>query len=246
VSSWRSRVKRESHIGALRDQVAATKSLLKQASRMNNSQWQILAIGYRLFGPSASLILQQDRATLFATIRPMSDALSTSKPLDSPDTIESSGLQLTERDIVFSCPHCQGELVVDKEGAGLALACSHCGQTVTVPQYSGPSLHFLQAATSKLADALENARSSGPRNFQFEGQGQSELVAHQGELERQIRETQAQVSDLREQINHARIQLHRYQLKLEMLKEREAELKAEIEAVRKELSAPVNQLTETE
>lgn len=176
----------------------------------------------------------------------MSEALSTDQPLDTPERIESSGLQLTERDIVFSCPHCQGELVVDKDGAGLLLACSHCGQTVTIPEYSGPSLHFLQAATSKLADALENARSSGPRNFRFEGQDQSELNTRQHELERQIRETQAQVSDLRQQINHARIQLHRYQLKLEMLKERESELKAEMDAVSVRLSGSSNQTTELE
>jgi TolA-binding protein len=176
----------------------------------------------------------------------MSEGLSSSQPLDTPDTIESSGLQLTERDIVFSCPHCQGELAVDKDGAGLSLACTHCGQPVIVPEYSGPSLHFLQAATSKLADALENARSSGPRNFRFEGQDQTELGTRQHELERQIRETQAQVSDLREQINHARIQLHRYQLKLEMLKERENELKAEMDAVRVQLSESANQLRQNE
>jgi transcription elongation factor Elf1 len=186
--------------------------------------------GNSVFGPDSS----------------MSEALSTSKPLDTPDSIESSGLQLTERDIVFSCPHCHGELAVDKEGAGLSLACMHCGQTVTIPAYSGPSLHFLQAATSKLADALENARSSGPRNFQFEGQDRTELDARQHELERQIRETQAQVSDLREQINHARIQLHRYQLKLEMLKERENELKAEMDAVGVQLSPSGNQAREKE
>ena len=115
-----------------------------------------------------------------------------------------------------------------------------------VPEYSGPSLHFLQAATSKLADALENARSSGPRNFHFEGQDVAELDTRQQELEQQIRETQAQVSDLRQQINHARIQLHRYQLKLEMLKERENELKAEMDAVRGQLSSSVNQPTENE
>jgi transcription elongation factor Elf1 len=167
----------------------------------------------------------------------MSEALSTGKPLETPDAIESSGLQLTERDIVFSCPHCQGELVVDKDGAGMTLGCTHCGQTVTIPQYAGPSLHFLQAATSKLADALENARRSGPRDFRFEGYDTEELTLRQRELERQVRETQAQISDLREQINHARIQLHRYQLKLEMLKERELELKAETEAVRSAFGA---------
>jgi hypothetical protein len=176
----------------------------------------------------------------------MSEALPTGQPLDTPDEIESSGLQLTERDIVFACPHCGGELAVDKEGAGLSLACSHCGETVTIPEYSGPSLHFLQAATSKLADALENARSSGRRDFHFEGQGPMELGTRQQELDRQIRETQAQVSDLRQQINHARIQLHRYQLKLEMLKERENELKAEMDAVRGQLSSSVNQSSKKE
>jgi transcription elongation factor Elf1 len=185
-------------------------------------------------------------ATLFLPVSLMSDALPTGQPLDIPDSIESSGLQLTERDIVFPCPHCRGELVVDKEGAGLSLTCSHCGEPVTVPEYSGPSLHFLQAATSKLADALENARSSGPRNFHFEGQDVTELDTRQQELEQQIRETQAQVSDLRQQINHARIQLHRYQLKLEMLKERENELKAEMDAVRGQLSSSINQPTEKE
>jgi DNA repair ATPase RecN len=173
----------------------------------------------------------------------MSEALPTGQPPDTPDTIESGGLQLTERDVVFSCPHCHGELAVDKDGAGLSLACSHCGQAVTVPEYSGPSLHFLQAATLKLADALENARSLGPRSFQLEGRDQTELGTRQHELERLIRETQAQLSDLREQINHARIQLHRYQLKLEMLKERENELKAEMDAVRLQLSEPTDQST---
>jgi transcription elongation factor Elf1 len=176
----------------------------------------------------------------------MSEALPTGQPLDTPDKIESSGLQLTERDIVFTCPHCGGELAVDKEGAGLSLACSHCGQTLMIPEYSGPSLHFLQAATSKLADALESARSSAPRDFHFEGQDPAELGTRQQELERQIRETQAQVSDLRQQINHSRIQLHRYQLKLEMLKERENELKAEVEAVRRQLSSSVDRTSKKE
>jgi DNA-directed RNA polymerase subunit M/transcription elongation factor TFIIS len=172
----------------------------------------------------------------------MSEALPTSKPMDTPEAVESSGLQLSDRDIVFSCPECQGELVVDKEGAGMTLACSHCGHTVTIPQYTGPSLHFLEAATSRLAEALENARRSGPRDFRFEGEDRATLAVRQRELEQQVRETQAQISDLREQINHARIQLHRYQLKLEMLKELEVELKTEIDAIRRcAMAAPLAQ-----
>ena len=37
----------------------------------------------------------------------------------SPDQIETAGVQVTERDIVFDCPHCGGELVVDMDGAGI-------------------------------------------------------------------------------------------------------------------------------
>ena len=49
------------------------------------------------------------------------------------DADRSQMVEITERDIVFDCPHCRGELVVDQDGAGMALACSHCGRNVTVP-----------------------------------------------------------------------------------------------------------------
>src|SRR5687767_6514689 len=45
-------------------------------------------------------------------------------------------VEITERDIVFDCPHCSGELVVDKDGAGMTFDCSHCSKSVTVPQAS--------------------------------------------------------------------------------------------------------------
>lgn len=44
-------------------------------------------------------------------------------------------LVVTERDIVFNCPRCRGELVVDCEGAGMEVPCSHCGQPLIVPAF---------------------------------------------------------------------------------------------------------------
>jgi hypothetical protein len=160
---------------------------------------------------------------------------NTPNPLERPEQIEREGLEITERDIVFECPHCKGELVVDLDGAGLALACVHCGQTVTVPEYHGPSLHFLEAATSKLTEALRNARKGSPRKFDFSNRSTGELVLRRTELERQVQEIQAQSAELRGQVNHALIQLHRYQLKLEMLNESQAELETEVKAIAQQL-----------
>src|SRR5579864_2842132 len=113
-------------------------------------------------------------------------------PRESPEQIEREGLEITERDIVFDCPHCKGELVVDLDGVGLVLNCVHCGQSVTVPEYHGPSLHFLEAATAKLTEALRNARKGSPRKFDFSDRTAGDLVLRRTELERQVEEIQAQ------------------------------------------------------
>src|SRR3954470_2615078 len=65
----------------------------------------------------------------------------------SANEVETRDLRVTERDVVFECPHCGGELVVDRDGSGLEVPCALCGKTVKVPSYQGPSLQFLQTAT---------------------------------------------------------------------------------------------------
>jgi hypothetical protein len=178
------------------------------------------------------------------TQAPMTDPAprDTPNPLENPGQIEREGLEITERDIVFECPHCQGELVVDLEGAGLSFPCVHCGQTVMVPEYHGPSLHFLEAATSKLTEALRNARKGSPRKFDLNNRAPAELAARQTELEQQSQEIQAQSAELRGQVNHALIQLHRYQLKLEMLTESQSELETELKAIAEQLSPEAPQV----
>jgi hypothetical protein len=151
--------------------------------------------------------------------------------IPTPDQIETAGVNLTERDIVFECAHCNGELIVDQEGAGLDLPCPLCGNPVKVPEYHGASLQFLQAATAKLATAVRAARTASPRQFQFEGRSLEELRQRRAELQRGIRESQAQATEIKGHIHHATIQLHRYQLRLEVIQERQAELKAELDAM---------------
>ena len=105
---------------------------------------------------------------------------------------------MTERDIVFDCPNCGGELAIDMDGAGMEVNCAHCGHGLTVPEYHGPSLQFLQAATSKLAKAIQAARNASPKTFQFEGrtlddmnQRQESCSGHFGRLRRNIAKLRA-------------------------------------------------------
>src|SRR6266513_2686444 len=88
--------------------------------------------------------------------------------LPPADQIETAGVQITERDIIFECPHCGGELIVDMDGAGMQLFCALCHGAVVVPEYHGPSLQFLQVATAKLTKAIQSARNASPRKFSFE------------------------------------------------------------------------------
>ena len=156
---------------------------------------------------------------------------STQASVPSPDQIETAGVQVTERDIVFECPHCGGELAVDMDGAGMEVNCAHCGTKLVVPEYHGPSLQFLQAATSKLAKAIQAARNATPKKYQFEGLTSDELKRRQNELQLVLREIQTQVNEVKGHIHHATIQLHRYQLRLEVIQERQSELKAELDAL---------------
>lgn len=154
------------------------------------------------------------------------------EPMPTADEVETQDIEVSERDVVFECPHCEGELVVDRDGSGLAVPCALCGKIVTVPAYQGPSLRFLQAATSKLADALQQARTAPPIQFSFAGKSRAGLEKRRQELQRLLWETRSQLNELRGLLNHSRIQVHRYQLKVEMTEAKVEELEAEFTALK--------------
>ncbi len=153
----------------------------------------------------------------------------------SPSSSVSHAIQLTERDVVFNCSNCEGEIVIDGEGAGLAVQCPFCGSELIVPEYNGPSLRFLQAATAKLAREVEAARHAPPASYHLEKLSPEELERRQAALENAFRECQLQAAEIKGHVHHATIQLHRYQLKLEVILERQSELKAELDAIRESI-----------
>ena len=63
-------------------------------------------------------------------------------------------------DIVFDCPHCGKNLVIDYRGAGLQINCSACGKTVLVPIPDGMELHDLDLDPGEILKQLFATRSN--------------------------------------------------------------------------------------
>jgi DNA-directed RNA polymerase subunit M/transcription elongation factor TFIIS len=144
----------------------------------------------------------------------------------------SPPIVVTERDIVFDCPNCSGELVIDQEGIGLTLACSHCGKPVTVPGRS-------QATRAGSGDTISPSRAAGAAEsapaastFSFEGQTVEQISQRADELKRQLTENHSQTTEMRGHVNRATIELHRLQLKLQKLLDRQTAIEAEMAAAK--------------
>ncbi len=52
-------------------------------------------------------------------------------------------------DIIFKCEHCQQELSVDESGAGAAIECPSCNQTLLVPHPDRPVNPIASSAAAK-------------------------------------------------------------------------------------------------
>ncbi len=140
-------------------------------------------------------------------------------------------LVVTERDIVFNCPACGGELVVDMAGAGMECPCSHCGNTLTIPAHqprpattaSGVTLHSNEHQELPLAPT---------RQFDFSDHTPEQLERRLGELSHQLKENRSQDTEMRGHVNRATMELHRLQLRLKTLQERHIDIEAELTALR--------------
>ena len=82
------------------------------------------------------------------------------------ETVEVRGdvdeADIRDTDIVFDCPHCGKNLVIDYRGAGLQINCSECGETVLVPIPDGMELHDLDLDPGEILKQLFATR----RNYQ--------------------------------------------------------------------------------
>ncbi len=138
-----------------------------------------------------------------------------------------SDLVINERDIIFNCPNCQGELVVDRDGAGLSVPCSHCGYQLTIPEYQSPP----REATPASAPETTEAPRPPARHFDFSSKPREELERRFNELKHQLKENRSQDTEMRGHVNRATMELHRLQLKLKKLQERHLDIGAELHAL---------------
>jgi len=70
--------------------------------------------------------------------------------------------EIRDTDIVFDCPHCGKNLVIDYRGAGLQINCSDCGESVLVPIPEGMELNDLDLDAGEVLKQLFATR----KNFQ--------------------------------------------------------------------------------
>ena len=75
---------------------------------------------------------------------------------------DQENAEISDTDIVFDCPHCGKNLVIDYRGAGLQISCSDCGKDVLVPIPDGMELGDLDLDSGEILKQLFATR----RNFQ--------------------------------------------------------------------------------
>lgn len=146
---------------------------------------------------------------------------------------EPTHVVVTERDIVFDCPHCGGELVVDQEGAGMTLACTHCRKNIAVPS-PVPAGRLAAPASEPPPPPTRPQPEKAPlsRVFGFEGQPPEQVAQRAEELRLQLTENRSQTTEMRGHVNRATIELHRLQLKLQKLVDRQNAIEAEMLAAK--------------
>ncbi len=82
--------------------------------------------------------------------------------VDVPIRENDDGAEIRDTDIVFDCPHCGKNLVIDYRGAGLEINCSECGESVLVPIPDGMELNDLDLDPGEILKQLFATR----RNYQ--------------------------------------------------------------------------------
>ena len=71
-----------------------------------------------------------------------------------PETLNADDAEIRDTDIVFDCPHCGKNLVIDYRGAGLQINCSECGESVLVPIPDGMELTDLDLDSGEILKQL--------------------------------------------------------------------------------------------
>jgi hypothetical protein len=150
----------------------------------------------------------------------------------SSRTEEEPEVVVTPNDIVFDCPVCKGELVVDRQGEGMSLTCVHCNATVTVPLFRDRKNRPAHDQT-----AAGSAQAEPPASFDFSNLSREQLASRIEDLKLQLQENESQRVETRGHVNRTTLQLHRHQLQMDRLVKRQRTIEAEVKAALDRLKA---------
>ena len=78
------------------------------------------------------------------------------------EELNGAGAEIGDNDIVFDCPHCGKNLVINYRGAGLPINCTQCGEQILVPIPDGMQLGDLDLDQGEILQQLFATR----RNYQ--------------------------------------------------------------------------------
>lgn len=73
---------------------------------------------------------------------------------------EEEDAEIRDTDIVFDCPHCGHNLVIDYQGAGMVITCVECHNPVQVPIPDGMRLSDLDQPEENLQKQISTLRTS--------------------------------------------------------------------------------------
>ena len=118
----------------------------------------------------------------------MADERQESEEAEVSIRAEVDEADIRDTDIVFDCPHCGKNLVIDYRGAGLQINCTQCGERVLVPIPEGMELHDLDLDPGEILKQLFATRS----NYQ---KAELEILALKGRLT-QLQETLGVMQDV--------------------------------------------------
>lgn len=80
--------------------------------------------------------------------------------LNTPGSEEEEDAEIRDTDIVFDCPHCGHNLVIDYQGAGMVITCVECKNPVQVPIPEGMQLSDLDLQPESLQKQISTLRSA--------------------------------------------------------------------------------------
>ncbi len=152
---------------------------------------------------------------------------------------ETQDVVITDRDIVFDCPSCGGELVVDRDGEGMQLGCVHCGAPIIVPPFAaskrGGGAGVTMVASASQVTIQQPKVSSEIHTFDFSSLSPDMAEQRIEELKLQLKENESQRVETRGHLNRTMLQAHRYQLALQKLVDRQSAIEQEVAALKKHL-----------